>query len=127
MDIIKVVLIGLTGVLAALLLKKEKAEFSTLISLGLSVCICIFTITKVEGILAFVKKIESMLTIDSSYLSIVLRMIGIAYAAEFAASICKDAGYAAVGQQVEIFAKISILVISMPVLTTFLETLEQFL
>lgn len=127
MDMIKVGLIGLTGIFAALLLKKEKAEFSTLISIGLGICICIFTLTKVEAILTFVTKIESMLTIDSSYLSIVLRMIGIAYAAEFAVNICKDAGYGAVGQQIEIFAKISILVISMPVLTTFLETLEQFL
>lgn len=34
-------------------------------------------------------------------------------------NICKDAGYAAVGNQIELFAKLSILVLSIPVLTVF--------
>ena len=39
----------------------------------------------------------------------------------------KDAGYAAVGNQIELFAKLSILVLSIPVLTVFLETVGSFL
>jgi stage III sporulation protein AD len=54
-------------------------------------------------------------------------MVGITYAAEFAMNICKDAGYAAVGNQIELFAKLSILVLSIPVLTVFLETVGSFL
>ena len=54
-------------------------------------------------------------------------MIGITYIAEFSAGICKDAGYGALGTQIEIFGKLSILAVSMPILLALLETLKVFL
>ena len=87
MDILRIAVLGIAGVLLALLLQKEKSEYSMFISMA--VCIT--------------------------------------YVAEFAMNICKDAGYAAVGNQIELFAKLSILVLSIPVLTVFLETVGSFL
>jgi stage III sporulation protein AD len=54
-------------------------------------------------------------------------MIGITYVAEFASAICKDAGFAGVAVQIQIFAKLSILILSMPVLYVFLSTIGDFL
>jgi hypothetical protein len=56
-----------------------------------------------------------------------LKMAGITYIAEFASGICKDAGYGSLGTQIEIFAKLSILAVSMPILLALLETVKQFL
>lgn len=125
MDIVKVGMMGITGVLVAVLLQKEKKEYSFFISLAIAICIFVFALTKLETVLTFVKKMEGMVQVDSRYILLVMKMIGISYAAEFAAGICKDAGYSAVAGQIETFAKISILVISVPVLTVFLETLER--
>ena len=127
MDIVKVGMMGITGVLVAVLLQKEKKEYSFFISLAIAICIFAFALTKLETVLAFVEKMEGMVQVDSRYILLVMKMIGISYAAEFAAGICKDAGYSAVAGQIETFAKISILVISVPVLTVFLETLERFI
>lgn len=127
MDIVKVGIMGITGVLVAVLLQKEKKEYSFFVSLAIAVCIFVFALTKVETVLAFVEKMEGMVNVDSRYILLVMKMIGISYAAEFAAGICKDAGYSAVAGQIETFAKISILVSSVPVLTVFLETLEHFI
>lgn len=127
MDIVKVGIMGITGVLVAVLLQKEKKEYSFFVSLAIAICIFVFALTKVETVLAFVEKMEGMVNVDSRYILLVMKMIGISYAAEFAAGICKDAGYSAVAGQIETFAKISILVISVPVLTVFLETLEHFI
>lgn len=127
MDIVKVGMMGITGVLVAVLLQKEKKEYSFFISLAIAICIFVFALTKLETVLAFVEKMEEMVQVDSRYILLVMKMIGISYAAEFAAGICKDAGYSAVAGQIETFAKISILVISVPVLTVFLETLERFI
>ena len=44
-----------------------------------------------------------------------------------AAEICKDAGYGAVGSQIELFGKVSILFVSMPVLLALLQTVGDFL
>ena len=120
-------MIGLAGVLLATMLKKEKSEYSVLISLLVCVTIFTFVISRMQVVLAFVERLESMLSIDSSYIALILKMIGIAYVAGFAMDVCKDAGYAAIGSQIETFAKISILVVSLPVLLTFLEVIGNML
>jgi len=127
MDVVRIGMMGLAGVLLATMLKKEKSEYGLLISLVACVMIFSFIISKIQIVLAFVERLESMLSIDSSYISLILKMIGIAYVAGFAMDVCKDAGYAAISSQIETFAKISILVVSLPVLLTFLEVIGNIL
>lgn len=127
MDIVKIAVLGIAGVLIAIPLKREKGEYSTFIAIVVGICIFVYLLTKVETILAFVERLESMITVDGRYIGMVIKMVGITYVAEFATNICKDAGYAAIGNQIEIFAKLSILVVSVPVLGAFLETIGSFL
>ena len=119
MDILRIAVLGIAGVLLALLLQKEKSEYC--------ICIFIYIIGKVETVINFAKKMQTFVAVDQTYITLILKMVGITYAAEFAMNICKDAGYAAVGNQIELFAKLSILVLSIPVLTVFLETVGSFL
>ncbi len=127
MDILRIAVLGIAGVLIALPLRTEKQEYSLFISMTVCVCIFVYLLTKVETILNFAKQMENLIAVDSRYLMLVIKMIGITYVAEFAVNICKDAGYAAIGSQIEIFAKMSILVVSIPVLTAFFETIGGFL
>lgn len=127
MEVVKIGMIGLAGVLLATMLKKEKSEYGVLISLLVCVAVFTFVMGKIQVVMAFVERLESMLSIDSSYIALILKMIGIAYVAGFAMDVCKDAGYAAIGSQIETFAKISILVVSLPVLLTFLEVIGNIL
>lgn len=127
MDIIKIAVLGIAGVLIAIPLKREKSEYSTFIAITVCICIFFYLLTKVETLLAFVKRIEVLIPVDSKYVGILVKMVGITYVAEFAANICKDAGYAAIASQIEIFAKLSILVVSVPVLGAFLEMVGNYL
>ena len=56
-----------------------------------------------------------------------MKMIGITYIAEFASGICKDAGFGSLGGQIEMFGKLSMLAVSMPVLLALLETIKVFM
>lgn len=127
MDILRIAILGIAGVLIALPLKKEKGEYSIFISMAVCICIFVYILTKVETILQFADRIEALISVDVRYIALVIKMIGITYVAEFAMNICRDAGYAAIGNQIEIFAKMSILVVSLPVLSAFLETIGSFL
>ncbi len=127
MDIIKIGILGVSATLFAILLQKEKKEYSLFISMGVCICIFVYLITKVQIVLEFVKKLEGMTAIDSAYIGLVIKMVGITYAAEFAVDVCKDAGYSAIGSQIENFAKMSILVVSLPVLMAFIETIGSLL
>lgn len=127
MDVLKIAILGIAGVLLAILLKKEKGEYSLLISMAVCICIFVYILTKVETVVHFMEQLQSLIAVDKRYIALVLKMAGITYVAEFAMNICKDAGYAAIGNQIEIFAKLSILVVSIPILTVCLETIGSFL
>ena len=64
---------------------------------------------------------------DSSYLNTLLKMLGITYVGQFSAGICKDAGYSSIAGQIELFARLAVLAVSMPVLLALLETVHDFL
>ncbi len=127
MDIIKIAVLGIAGVLIAIPLKREKSEYSLFIAMTVCICIFLYLLTKVETILDFIRRLEAVIPIDSRYIGILIKMVGITYVAEFAVNICKDAGYAAIASQIEVFAKLSILVVSVPVLAAFLEMVGNYL
>ncbi len=127
MDIIRIAVLGIAGVLTAMILRKEKGEYSVFISMVVCICMFVYMLSKVETVLEFADRLSSMIMVDGRYIGMVIKMVGITYVAEFAINICKDAGYAAVANQIEVFAKISILVVSIPVLNVFLKTIGSFL
>ena len=127
MDIIKITMIGLAGVLLAMQVREGRKEYEVYITMASGLCIFFFLITKLEVVIDALGRIQGYIKMDSKYVAILLKMIGITYVAEFSSNLCKDAGYQAVAGQIEMFAKLSILVLSMPVLLALLETISQFL
>ncbi len=127
MDVLKIAMIGITGTFLAIILKNSKPEYSMLLSMGTCVCIFVYLLTKLEIVVDYVAKIESALQLDEGYIKLLMKMIGITYVAQFASEVCKDAGYAAIGTQVEMFGKVSVLFVSMPLMLALLETIGAFL
>lgn len=127
MDILKIAMIGVTGVFLAIPLKSYKAEYGMLISLGTCISIFVYLITKLEIVIDYIGRIETVLNMDGDYIKLLLKMMGITYVSQFAAEICKDAGYQAISSQIEMFAKVSILFVSMPVLIALLQTVGEYL
>ena len=116
MEMVAVACAGILIVLAAIPLKAVKPEYSLLLSLAGTLLIFFYCLGSVSEILQWVQRIQEYLTIDPAYLGTLLKIIGVTYVAEFAANICRDAGYQAVGNQIEIFGKLTVLAVSMPVL-----------
>ena len=73
------------------------------------------------------EELRTAASIDPQYLEILLKMLGISYLSEFAASLCRDGGYGSAAGQIELFGKLSILVVSMPVVRALLETMGGLL
>ena len=126
MDIVSIAALGIVGALLGILLKGQKKEYELFVTLGVSLCIFYFIISKLELVLAVINRMQEYVELDTGYIAILVKMIGITYVSEFSANLCRDAGYQAVAGQIEMFGKLSILVISMPVLLVLLETLEGF-
>ena len=127
MEMIKVAILGMAGILLGIFLKGVKPEYSIYISLGVSLCIFTYAIGKLEYLFDSVNQLQEYLQISTSYLTTLLKMIGITYIGQFTSGICKDAGYGSIGNQIEVFSKLYIMVISMPVLLAVMETIHGFL
>ena len=116
MDIIKISILGITAVLLSQMLKNYKPEYGYYINLAVCICVFLYVMSKLTFLLDYVEQIQDMIHLDPVYLTMILKMIGITYVAEFAVNLCKDAGCQTIAGQIELFAKLSILVISMPVI-----------
>ena len=127
MDILKIAMIGLGAVLLAIQMKHGRGEYEMLIILVAGLCISFFMVGRLEIVIGAIEKIQSYIKIDARYLGILMKMIGITYVAEFSSNLCKDAGYRTVAGQIEMFAKLSVFLVSMPVLLSLIETISVFL
>ena len=124
MTVVTIAVVGITAVLLAVALKGMNGIY---LVMAAGFFIFFYGVGKLTTILDTIKQVQSYIKINSVYLSTLIKMIGITYVAEFAAGICKDAGYGAVGTQIEIFGKLSVLAVSMPILLALIETLQVFL
>ena len=127
MEVVRIVMLGMTGVLLGLFLKGTKPEYSIYISLAAGILIFFYMTEKLSYLFSSVLKIQEYLPLDTEYLTTLLKIIGITYIGQFSSGICKDAGYGAIGGQIEIFTKLYIMVLSMPVLLALMEALHSVL
>ena len=118
---------GLAAVLLAGQLKSVKSEYGVYLVMAAGVFIFLYALGKMQVILDTLAMIRDSIQVNPVYLDTLLKMIGIAYVAEFSSGICKDAGYGSVGSQIEMFGKLSILAVSMPVFGALIETMQTFL
>jgi len=127
MTVITIGIVGIIAVLLAVQFKGVKSEYGTYLAAAAGCFIFFYGVSKLESIMDAMKQLQEFIHINRVYLTTLLKMVGITYIAEFASGICKDAGYSAIGSQIEIFGKLSILAVSMPILLALIETLQGFL
>ena len=111
----------------ALQLKALKPDYSVYLCLGVSLLIFSFVAEKLSVIMDGLWAVQECLPLKEGYIQILMKIIGITYIAEFASDLCKDAGYQTVAGQIQIFGKLSVLAVSIPVLTALLDTIQTFL
>ena len=127
MDVIQVAALAVAGVLLAVQYKSGKAEYGIYLGAALSILIFFQILGKLNVILEVIKTIGEFLPLNKIFAGTLLKMLGITYVAEFSASICQDAGYQTIARQIEILGKLTILVMSMPILLALLQTIREFL
>lgn len=124
---LKIGLIAVAAVFIALPLRKDKGDFTLLIGLVASIMIFLYALDKLQMIADFLSGLMDRLPIENSYLAALFKMLGIIYIADFTSNICREAGFGSIGNQIEIFAKLSIVALSIPVLVYLVDVVEGFL
>lgn len=124
---IKIAVIGVATAILAAWVKTVKPEYALWITLAGGVFLGISVIGKLGTIVEELHFLQGYFSAYASYIKLLVKIIGITYLAEVSSDLCKDAGAGALASQIELFGKLSILVLCMPVMTSLLETIDYFL
>lgn len=124
---VQVAALGMLAMLLATIFKKGKEEYALYISLAACFLILLWGISKLQIILDAINQLQGYINLNKSYIGILIKIIGITYITEISSSLCKDSGYQAISDQIEIVGKLTILAISMPIILSILETVNRFL
>ena len=127
MDIIKISLLGICGVILCFFLKETCPEYTAFITMGIGIMILGLAVGKLEYLFGTLRQLKDSLPVEQEYLTTLIKMIGITYIGQFSAGICKDAGHQATAAQIELFCRLSVLVQSVPILLALLETIQEFM
>ena len=124
---LKIGLIGIGASFLALILKKDKPDMALALNIATGVIIFGMAIKQLGVVIGFLKQLVAQLPIDAQFFTRMLKMLGIAYIAEFSASICKDSGHSAVAAEIELFAKVAIVALSIPILTYLVQIMGDMI
>ncbi len=127
MDVIKIIGIALVALIIIILLRQYKPEYTIYISLLAGALILLLVMDKLTGIINLLQSLANKTSINSTFLSLLIKITGIAFLSEFAVSICKDSGEAAIANKIEIGTKIIIISMSIPIITSLLEIILKIL
>ena len=128
MDIFKIVAFSIVAVILITILKSVKKEdFALAMTIISSLILFTFVLAKLESITNLLTNLIEKSGINKDYLTLLLKVTGISYAVELATNICKDAGNSSIASKVEMLGKISIVVLTIPILTSVVTTVLEIL
>ncbi|MCF6094454.1 stage III sporulation protein AD [Microaerobacter geothermalis] len=127
MEIIQIVGLGLVSTILILILKEHKPLFAFLLTIFIGVIIFFYLVGKISEVIQILEKVAVQANVNMVFLETILKIIGIAYIAEFGAQITKDAGQGAIASKIELAGKILIMVLAIPIITIIIETVLNLL
>ncbi|MDQ7792997.1 MAG: stage III sporulation protein AD [bacterium] len=121
MEVLQVAGLALVTLVVLLLIRQDRPELAVQLTMALGAVIFALVLGRVLGILEALETLATRAGVDRYHLGTVLRIIGVAYVAEFAAQVCRDAGEGAVAGKVEMAGKVLILAMALPIILAVLD------
>ncbi|MBP1080618.1 stage III sporulation protein AD [Bacillus capparidis] len=105
-----------------MIVKEQKPTFAFMIVVFTGCAIFLYLVDQIYELIRMIEKIAVNANVNMMYMETILKIIGIAYIAEFGAQLTKDAGQGAIASKIELGGKILILTMAIPILTVIIET-----
>ncbi|MCI8361900.1 MAG: stage III sporulation protein AD [Clostridia bacterium] len=110
-----------------IILKQYKPEFVIYVSLIAGALILGIILSKISGVVELLTNLANKTAINNQFLTLLIKITGIAFLTEFAVSICKDSGETAIANKMDMGGKVVIVSMSIPIISGLLETIIKVL
>ncbi|HZW84264.1 MAG TPA: stage III sporulation protein AD [Candidatus Deferrimicrobium sp.] len=127
MEIMQIVGLALVATILVVIIKNQRPELALQLSIVTGVIIFLLVVTKIKVVLDVLNDLALHAQVNSYYLTTVLKIVGVAYIAEFGAQICRDAGEGAIATKVEFAAKILVMVLALPIIVAVMESIIRLI
>jgi stage III sporulation protein AD len=127
LEIIQIVGLGFLATVLVLIIKEQKPMFAFLLIAFTGITIFLFLIGKISSVIQVLEDLAVKANINMIFLKTILKIIGIAYIAEFGAQIVRDAGQESIAAKIELSGKILIMVMAIPIVSVIIETVVKLL
>lgn len=121
MDVIKLVGLALVSTILCLIIKKDRPEIAMFIGILTGIMILLSVTYKFNFIIESINELANKANIPTMYISLIIKLIGIAYLMEFAIQICKDCGEGNIASKLEFGGKIIVMTMSFPILISIID------
>ena len=119
-ELLRICAVGLSGGMLAIMLGRERRETAIVITLITSVIIGGQVVMGVGEVLVGIDGIIAECGVDIKYFGLCIKAMGLAYVSQLGAEILRDGGEGAIAAKVEAAGKIAILLLTMPVIMSFI-------
>ena len=127
MDIIKIIGIGLISLIIIIIVKQYRPEFVIYVSIIAGAIILMLIMDKVSSIINLLTALSNKTVVNNEFLTLLIKITGIAFLTEFSVSLCKDSGETAIANKIDIGGKVIIISMSIPIIASLLETIIKIL
>ncbi|MBC8079596.1 MAG: stage III sporulation protein AD [Gorillibacterium sp.] len=127
MEIVQLIGIAFIATVLILILKEQKPIFAFLLATFTGIMIFLYLLGKISSVIHVLEDLAARSDVKPVFFKTILKIIGIAYIAEFGAQIVRDAGQEAIASKIEMAGKILIMVLAIPIITVIVETVIRLI
>lgn len=127
LEILQVVGLGLIATILILVVKEQKPVFAFLLATFVGITIFLALAGKISDVIRILENLATQAHVNNLFLETILKIIGIAYIAEFGAQVTRDAGQGSIASKIELAGKVLIMVMAIPIITVIIETIVTIL
>ncbi len=127
MDVFRLTAFGLLAASLTLLVRAYRPEMALQVAIVSGLIVLLLIVGEFSGIIDNLYSIAQQYGMETSYIGVLIKIIGIAYVAQFAADICKDAGESSMASKVELGGRIMILAAVLPAAVSLLDMIAALL
>lgn len=127
MDVFKIAAIAVIAASLALLVRTYRPEMALQVTIVAGAMVLIMVVLEVSGLITAIQTLAQRYGIETEYIGLLIKIIGIAYVAQFAVQVCKDAGEAALSAKVELAGRVMILTAALPAVVALLDMIAALL
>lgn len=123
MEVIKIVGVSIFAVIMIIILKNYRPEMALVLSIITGIGIMLYAISKMSSVINVLNDLVPKSGVNTDFLLIIIKVIGIAYIVEFGKNVCIDAGQSSIATKLEMAGKVVIVVLTIPLISSLVNVL----